>query len=465
MDVIGIVLSLFALMFLAYRGYSVILCAPILALLAAVSQGLSPMPAYSELFMTKAVVYIKAFFPVFLLGAVFGKVMEQTGLAQAIAEKILSLVGKERSMLAVILASSVLTYGGVSLFVVVFIIYPFAAAMFKVTGVPKRLIPAAIVLGGCTYTMDALPGTPQLSNIIPTNFYGTTVFAAPILGIIGGLIIFFGGYAWMEYRRKAANNRGEFYGENHQNEPTSVTSGAAIDWRIAFIPLIAVLGLNLYLSYWFHWNPNMLDPFKAMGLPLLSPAVKNVSAIWSLTISVSVGIILAIIMGWRNLRGGNLAIALNAGAIGSLLALMNVASEVGYGNVIASLPGFAHISKALLSIQIGSTPLFSEAITVTTLAGITGSSSGGLSIALSLMAQEWLTWANSIGLSPAVLHRVAAMASGGLDSLPHSGATITIMSVCGLTHRQSYPDIAALVVIKTSAVFVVIGIFLATGWV
>lgn len=465
MDVLGILLTLFALMFLAYRGYSVILCAPILALIAAVSQGLAPMPAYTELFMAKAAVYIKSFFPVFLLGAVFGKVMEETGLARAIAIRILSLVGKEKSMLAVLLASSVLTYGGVSLFVVVFIIYPFAAAMFKETGIPKRLIPAAIVLGGCTYTMDAFPGTPQLSNIIPTNFYGTTVFAAPVLGIIGGLIIFFGGYIWLQRRIRTANEQGEFYGENHINEPSERGDAVSIDWKIAFVPLLAVLSLNIYLSYFHHWDPNMLAPFKAMGLPLLSPSVKNVSAIWSLTIAVSVGTVLAIILGWRNLKQGKLAIALNAGAVGSLLALMNVASEVGYGNVIASLPGFQHISGALLGIQIGDTPLFSEAITVTTLAGITGSSSGGLSIALGLMADQWLAWANAINLSPEVLHRVAAMASGGLDSLPHSGATITIMAVCGLTHRQSYPDIGALVVIKTLAVFVVIGIHLATGWI
>lgn len=465
MDVVGIILTLFALMFLAYRGYSVILCAPILALIAAVSQGLAPMPAYTELFMVKAAVYIKSFFPVFLLGAVFGKVMEETDLARSIAIRILELVGKKRSMLAVLLASSVLTYGGVSLFVVVFIIYPFAAAMFKEAGIPKRLIPAAIVLGGCTYTMDAFPGTPQLSNIIPTNFYGTTVFAAPVLGIIGGLIVFAIGFLWLQYRIKSANARGEFYGENHQNEPVEREDSVYLDWKIAFIPLLAVLGINIYLSYFFQWDAAMLEPFKAMKLPLVAPAVKNVSAIWSLTIAVSVGLILAIILGWRNLKQGKLAIALNAGAIGSLLALMNVASEVGYGNVIASLPGFTHISGALLGIQIGDTPLFSEAITVTTLAGITGSSSGGLSIALGLMADQWLTWANSIHLSPEVLHRVAAMASGGLDSLPHSGATITIMAVCGLTHRQSYPDIGALVVIKTSAVFVVIAIHLLTGWI
>ena len=158
-----------------------------------------------------------------------------------------------------------------------------------------------------------------------------------------------------------------------------------------------------------------------------------------------------------------MAKALNAGAIGSLLAIMNTASEVGYGNVIASLHGFKAISDTLLGIHIGSTPLFSEAITVTTLAGVTGSASGGMSIALDLMGANWLAWANSIGLSPEMLHRVASMASGGMDTLPHNGAVITLLAVCGLTHKQSYKDIFVVTMLKTSMVFVVIILHLLTG--
>lgn len=463
MEVLGILLSLFLLMFFAYRGYSVILFAPVFALLAAVSQGLSPMPAYTELFMAKAVVYVKSFFPIFILGAVFGKIMEETGLAKAIAYRILQAVGKERSILSIVIAGGVLTYGGVSLFVVVFAIYPFAAAMFKEAGVPKRLIPGCIVLGACTYTMDALPGTPQIQNIIPTSFFGTTVYAAPILGIIGGILIFLGGMYYLEWRNKVAKARGESYGENHINEPTDIDVKNMPDWRLAIIPLLAVLIVNYFMSNVFTWDPNILAPFVALKLPLMVPAVKNVAAIWALIISVVIGIILAIGIGYRNLPTGGLAKALNAGANGSLLAIMNTASEVGYGNVIAMLPGFKSIANALLSIQIGGTPLLSEGVTVTTLAAITGSASGGMSIALDLMAKDWLTWANSIGMSPEVLHRVAAMASGGLDSMPHNGVVITLLAICGLTHKQSYPDIFALVIIKTLVAFLVIALHLATG--
>ena len=463
MEVFGILLSLFLLMFMAYRGFSVILFAPIFALMAAASQGFSVMPSYTELFMAKAVVYVKSFFPIFMLGAVFGKLMEGTGFAKAIAYKILQIVGKDRAILAVVIAGGVLAYGGVSLFVIVFVIYPFAAALFKEAGVPKRLIPGIIVLGGCTYTMDALPGTPQIQNIIPANFFGTNVYAAPWLGIIGSIMIFVGGMYYFEWRRKKANEAGEFYGEGHILEPDETDNSTLPDWRLAMLPLFAVLSINFIMTNVYQWNPDILAPFIGMKLPLVATAVKNVLAIWSLIIAVVIGIILAIGLGYRNLPKGGLAAALNAGAIGSLLAIMNTASEVGYGNVIASLPGFKSIADALLGIHLGGTPLMSEAVTITTLAGITGSASGGMSIALDLMAKDWLTWANAIGMSPEVLHRVAAMASGGMDSMPHNGAVITIIAVCGLTHKQSYGDIGAIVGIKTVAAFAVILIHMVTG--
>jgi H+/gluconate symporter-like permease len=192
--------------------------------------------------------------------------------------------------------------------------------------------------------------------------------------------------------------------------------------------------------------------------------VKNVIGIWSLVIGLVLGIILALALGYKNLsKEQGLQKALNVGAIGSLLAIMNTASEVGYGNVIAALPGFKSIAAFLLGIKIGGTPLVSEAVSVTTLAGITGSASGGMSIALDLMSKDWLAWANSIGMSPEILHRVASMASGGCDTMPHNGAVITLLAVCGLTHKTSYIDIFAMTVIKTFMVFVVIALYLLTG--
>lgn len=465
MEIIGILLSLFLLMFFAYRGFSVILFAPVFALLAASLQGFAVLPSYTELFMAKAVTYIKSFFPVFMLGAVFGKVMEDTGLAKSIAHAIIKGLGKERAILSVVLACAVLTYGGVLLFVVVFAVYPFAAALYKEANIPKRLIPGTIALGAFTFTMDCIPGTPQIQNLIPTSFFGTSIYSAPISGILGGVLIFIGGLAWLNHRRKIAAAKGEGYGQHTLNEPAEIDESTIQlpDWKLAVLPLLTVLVVNFIMTSVVTWDTQLLAPFHAMKLPLTAPAVKNVISIWALIVGLVCGIILAAAVGFNHLQKGGLQAALNAGAIGSLLAIMNTASEVGYGNVIAALPGFKSIAQALLGIHIGGTPLPSEAVTVNVLAGITGSASGGMSIALDLMSKDWMAWANSIGMSPEILHRVASMASGGMDTLPHNGAVITLLAVCGLTHRQSYEDIFAMTVLKTLMVFVIIFFHSVTG--
>jgi H+/gluconate symporter-like permease len=399
-----------------------------------------------------------------MLGAVFGKVMEDSLLAKGISRSIIQKLGHKRAMLAVVLSCAILTYGGVSLFVVVFAVYPFAAALFKEAGIPKRLLPGTIALGSFTATMDALPGTPQIQNIIPTNFYGTTAYAAPIAGLFGGALIFVVGMLWLEHRRKKAAARGEGYGDHTLNEPAPTEGIVLPKWYIGVLPLVAVLVVNFVLSRLVTWNPETLAPFTGMKLPMMVPDVKRVVSIWSLIIALVSGIVIALALGFKNIpKGGGLQKALNAGAIGSLLAIMNTASEVGYGNVVAALPGFKAIANFLLGIKLGGTPLVSEAVSVTTLAGITGSASGGMSIALDLMSKDWLAWANSIGMSPEILHRVASMASGGCDTMPHNGAVITLLAVCGLTHKQSYPDIGMITLIKTAGVFAVILLYTLTG--
>ena len=446
MEQLGIVISLFLLMYIAYRGFSVILFAPILALLAAAMQGMHVMPGYTELFMERAATYVKTFFPVFLLGAVLGKVMEDTGMARSIAVTIVDKLGAHRAIMAIVLAATVLTYGGVSLFVVVFAVYPLAAAIFKEANIPKRLIPGCIALGAFGYTMTMLPGTPQIQNIIPTSFYGTTTFAAPIIGLLAALMQFSLGIMWLERRRKSAQAAGEGYGKHTLNEPTAEQLAEAKDGNypnffLSILPLVLVIAVNFYFTT-VTWNDSILAPFQQMGLKLIVPSTKAVVGIWALIIGLVVGLATAVAIGYKYIpKSSSIQKSLNAGAIGSLLAIMNTASEVGYGNVISALPGFKTIATFLLEIKIGGTPLISEFLTVNILAGVTGSASGGMSIALAIMAKEWLTWANQVGVSPEMLHRVASMASGGFDTLPHNGAVITLLAVCGLTHVESYKDI------------------------
>ena len=455
-------------MYVAFKGYSVIVFAPIFALIAAVMQGLPLMPAYTELFMGNAVTYVKSFFPVFLLGAVFGKVMEDTGLAKSIAHWIVEKVGHKNALLAVVLACYVMTYGGISLFVVVFAIYPFAASLFKEADIPKRLIPGCIATGAFTITMTAIPGTPQIQNIIPTNFYGTTAYAAPVTGIVASIAIFIMCMAWLNWRLKTARARGEGYGNHTINEPEKMDLSNLPSPILSLVPLILVVVVNYIVTFSVNFDPKQFETLvKILGkpTPLMAPGVKQVLGNWSLIIALVVGIASAVLIGYKSMpKGMTVAKAINAGAIGSLLAIMNTASEVGYGNVIASLPGFKTIADFLLNVQFGGSPLVSEALTVNILAGITGSASGGMSIALGAMAKPWLAWAAQVNLDPQMLHRIASLACGGLDSLPHNGAVITLLAVCGLTHKESYIDIGFTTVFVTVAMsFVMIAFHAVTG--
>lgn len=220
MSFLIVLAALCFLMFVAYRGYSVILFAPVAALGAVLlTDPTLVAPMFTGLFMDKMVGFVKNYFPVFLLGAIFGKVIELSGFSKSIVSSVIKVVGAERAMLSIVLVCSLLTYGGVSLFVVVFAVYPFAAEMFRQGGIPKRLIPGTIALGAFTFTMDSLPGTPQIQNVIPTTFFKTNIYAAPVLGTVGAVFIFIVGLSYLEWRRRTAKSAGEGYGTELLNEP------------------------------------------------------------------------------------------------------------------------------------------------------------------------------------------------------------------------------------------------------
>ena len=449
------------LMFVAYRGFSVILFAPIAAMGAVLLTDPAAVPAaFSGVFMESMVGFVKNYFPVFLLGALFGKLIEISGFSKSIVSAVIGIVGAKRAMLSIVLVGAILTYGGVSLFVVVFAVYPFAAEMFRQSNIPKRLIPGTIALGAFSFTMDSLPGTPQIQNIIPTTYFQTTAFAAPALGIIGGIFILIVGMSYLEWQRHRAATAGEGYGEGHTNEPPPMEHEKLASAWLAFLPLVFVFALNKVFTTMIKAGYGASYDLKlpAMAAPV-HIAVDKLAAVWAVEGALLAGIISVLVFAWRPVstrfaEGGKAAVA------GALLASINTASEYGFGAVIATLPGFLVIRDALGAIP---NPLVREAVTVTSLAGITGSASGGLSIALAAMSKEFIEAANAHGIPMEVLHRVASMASGGMDTLPHNGAVITLLMVCGLTHKQSYKDIFAVTVIKTMAVFVVIATYYATG--
>ena len=465
MDFLIVLAALCFLMLVAYRGYSVILFAPVAALGAVLltdPQLVAPM--FTGLFMDKMVGFLKLYFPVFLLGAIFGKVIELSGFSKSIVSATIKLVGAQRAMLAIVAVCALLTYGGVSLFVVVFAVYPFAAELFRQSDIPKRLIPGTIALGAFTFTMDALPGTPQIQNIIPTTFFGTNTWAAPVLGTLGGVFILIVGLLYLDWRRRAALKAGEGYGDAATlvTEPAPFAGGKLANPLIAILPLLVVGIANKLFTSWIpglYGDSYSFDPAVIGSAAPVVQEVAKVAAIWAVEGALLAGIACVLLFAWKPVTA-SFAEGSKSAIGGALLAGMNTASEYGFGAVIAALPGFLVVANALGSIP---NPLVNEAVTVTALAGITGSASGGMSIALAAMAETFIANANAAGIPMEVLHRVAAMASGGMDTLPHNGAVITLLAVTGLTHRQAYKDIFAITVIKTMAVFVVIGLFYAFG--
>jgi len=461
MSVIIALAALALLMVAAYRGYSVILFAPIAALGAVLLTDPSAVaPAFTGVFMEKMVGFLKLYFPVFLLGAVFGKLIEISGFPPPIVAAAIRLLGTRQAMLVIVLVCALLTYGGVSLFVVVFAVYPFAAEMFRQSNIPKRLLPATIALGAFSFTMDALPGTPQIQNIIPSTFFNTTAWAAPWLGLIGTIFVFCVGMLYLARQRNKAQRAGEGYGTNLRNEPETAEDIKLPNPWIALSPLLLVGIMNLLFT---HWIPLWYGKTHTLSLPGMSVPVQTevakLTAIWAVQAALLVGIIVVLVFGFSAIRS-KLAEGSKSAVSGALLAAMNTASEYGFGAVIASLPGFLVLADWLKGIP---NPLVNEAITVTLLAGITGSASGGMSIALAAMSESFISAAHAANIPLEVLHRVAAMASGGMDTLPHNGAVITLLAVTGLTHREAYKDIFGITIIKTLAVFVVIGTFYATG--
>ena len=467
MSFLIVLAALAFLMFAAYRGYSVILFAPVAALGAVLlTDPAQVAPVFSGIFMEKMVGFVKLYFPVFMLGAVFGKVIELSGFSESIVAAAIRYIGAARANAVIVAVCALLTYGGVSLFVVVFAVYPFAAELYRRSDIPKRLLPGAIALGAFSFTMDALPGTPQIQNIIPTTFFQTTSWAAPVLGTLGALFILAVGLTYLEWRRRAAAAKGEGYGTSLVNEPERVetSAGGLPHPLLAVAPLLLVGVANFVFTrmipVWYGGDSHTVPPEILPGIATpVTTTIKTVTAIWAVQAALLLGILFVVATAFPRVAK-RFADGSKAAVGGALLAAMNTASEYGFGGVIAALPGFLVVSDALRSIP---NPLVNAAVSVSALAGITGSASGGMSIALAAMSDVFIRGAESAGIPLEVMHRVVAMASGGMDTLPHNGAVITLLAVTGLTHREAYRDIFAVTLIKTAAVFFVIGVYYALG--
>ncbi|SES29117.1 H+/gluconate symporter [Vreelandella subterranea] len=452
MSTFAIIVSLILLILLAYRGLTVLLLAPLMAALAVILSGDAAylLPIYTNTFMGALGNFTIQFFPLFFLGALFGQLMSDSGAAQTIANAIVNKLGTQHVVLTVVMACAILTYGGVSLFVVAFAIYPISRELFYRTDIPKRLIPGTIALGSFTFTMTALPGTPAIQNAIPIPYYETNSFAAPGLGIIAGLIMLGLGmlYLLLQVKRAAANAEG--YGQHKEQETVDLdTSSPTPDMPLilAIAPLCMVIGLNALFTYFI---------FPSLDLSFISDEFEGVTpsrqtGLWAVLIALLSASTWLVISRWRDWT--DLKSTVNKGCFDSLSPIFNTASVVGYGAVIAGLSGFTAIRDAVLNAFPGN-PLISEAMAMSVLSGLTGSSSGGLSIALETLGSEYLAMALEAGIDPELMHRVATLAAGGMDTLPHSGAVITLLTICGLTHRQSYGHVAMVTIVLPVAALI-----------
>lgn len=434
MSLFGLMLGLALLIYLTMRGVELLIAAPLCALLVALTSGFALFPqlaaegapSFTAAYMTGFVAFVQSWFFMFLLGSLFGKVMEASGAADSVARWIVARLGARHAVAAVVLACAVLTYGGVSLFVVAFSVYPMALSLFRVAEVPRRFIPAALAFGSVTFTMTSA-GSPEIQNWIPIQYLGTTPYAAWGVSLIVALLMAGLGYLWLNSMVSRAVAAGERYEARAEDPPVEERDLPAV-WR-GVVPLLAVLAVS------FVWHD-------ALGTS-------------ALIVALAAGVMTSLLLNWRFLSG-RLETAATTGALGALIAIANTAAVVGFGGVAKLTSGFQSAVETMTNLP--GDPLLGAALAVSVIAGLTGSASGGQTIALPLIAPHYL----GQGVDPDALHRVVAISSGALDSLPHNGYVVTtIRAICRESFARAYPAVGALTVIVPAIGTIVAIILLA----
>lgn len=439
LSLIGILVGLILLMFLAFRGHSIIWVAPVAAMVVAIMSGYNLFDAYLTDYMTGAGNYVITWFPAFFLGAVYGKIMDATGAARSLANKVISFLGQEWALASVVIPCLLMTYGGISLFVVVFVVYPMGYAIYREANIPRTLLPGAIAFGAFGISMTALPGTPQIQNLIPTKFFGTTAAAAPLFSIVAALLMAVPGYIYLSRRIKKVKASGEGFVEDPKFVQVEFDESKIPSWHwlSGLIPILVVIFmLNIF--------PKILKSSFGIAWEGNQPIV----------VALISGILICTLMNANQLK--TVMQAINDGANGSILAIMNTACAVGFGSVVKVVPGFATLTDAILKLP--GSPLFSLALAVNLLAGATGSASGGLSISLEALAPKYIELAAANNIPVAAMHRIASISCGGLDTLPQNGAVLTLLAVSNCTHKESYKDIAITTAIIPVVVSLVLGL-------
>ena len=437
----GLFVGLAMLIFMALRGVNIFIAALLCALVVALSNGLLLSQALLEYFPfgpLGAFTFAGKFFVLFLCGAIFGKAMAASQAASSIAQAITSSLGTQRTLWIAMLVCAVLTYGGVVVFVVIFTMYPLGISMMREANLPKRLFCAATALGAGTFTMTALPGSPSIHNVSAASALGTDLFAGAWIGLFASALMIVLGMAYVQREWRLARERGEGFEANAQDlrmEQLAGTPGSGPRWGVALVPILVVLGIILLprlllLSGVVVAGEGSLGAFVGFSQqqPILWP---------SLALVIATGVAIALFPGLRR----NTMNVLGQGADDAIMPLLNTAAVIGFGGVVTQTAGFAQFSQWILAVDLP--PLLSIFASVSVVSGIVGSSSGGLQIFMQTLAPKYL----EMGVEPEVLHRIANIAAGGLDSLPHCGAVIAMLMIMGLTHKQAYKDIFVVTVL------------------
>jgi H+/gluconate symporter-like permease len=477
MGLLGVLLAVGLLIALAYRGWSILLLAPAAALVVAAFAREPLLAHWTQTFMSSTAKFIAQFFPLFLLGALFGKLMDDSGSVKAIARFIVERLGPRHAVLAIVLAGAVVTYGGVSLFVAFFVLAPMAQEVFRAADIPRRLMPAAIALGTVTFTMSAAPGTPAIQNAAVMPFLGTTLFAAPGLGAIASVIMLGFGLGWLRFVERRARRAGEGFGDGAVGSSEAIAADSSMRERattarefdpaemgrgqrsatlppvgLAALPLVVVVGVNLLMAWLI--LPRLDAAYlaeKRWGATSLSA----VGGVWSVVVALAAAIAVLLLTSHRRLPA--LRDSVDAGANAAVLPALTVASLVGFGAVVAAVPAFGSVRNVLLSTGRG--VLIPLAVSTNVLSALTGTAAGSLTITFQTLGDTLLRLSAEQHIDHALLHRVATIGAGTLDSLPHNGAIAVLLAVCGATHRESYWNIAAVAIIGPAiALVTVIGL-------
>ncbi|WP_079201767.1 GntP family permease [Pseudomonas sp. CC6-YY-74] len=437
----GLLVGLALLIFMALRGVNIFIAALLCALVVALSNGLPAPKALLEYFPfgpLGAFSFAGKFFVLFLCGAIFGKVMAASQAASSIAQAITRSLGINRTLWVTMLVCALLTYGGVVVFVVIFTMYPLGITLMREANLPKRLFCAATALGAGTFTMTAMPGTPSIHNVIAASALGTDLFAGAWIGVAVSVMMVAMGMAYVQREWRLARERGEGFEANAQDlrmEQLASAPGSGPHWSLAVVPILVVLGIIML--------PRVLLMSDAIvpGQGLLGPLLgfsQQQPILWpSLALVIATGVAVMLFAGLRR----NTLVLLGQGADDAIMPLLNTAAVIGFGGVVTQTPGFAQFSQWILTVDLP--PLLSIFVSVSVVSGIVGSSSGGLQIFMQTLAPKYL----EMGVEPEVLHRIANIASGGFDSLPHCGAVIAMLMIMGLTHKQAYKDIFVVTVL------------------